>query len=228
MSGRDKRGSHRKPDEPFLMLTLSMAQDPAIFELSPIAAKTLLLFYRAHIHASAENETWFQMPRRWIVRMLGVSMSTADRVLAELEAARLIVQRGKRARRKPAYYRLALRSAEAVPMPAERNDGLQDAEAFNPGNVVMGDEVKASYVVMGDDSRARISRQWMKGKSPGRVGADSPSLATGGDGAQGRGGGPWVPPCGGLKCAKEGECLRYSDCPAEKLKNAARDGWPSR
>jgi DNA-binding MarR family transcriptional regulator len=115
MSGRGKRGSHRKGDEAFLMLTLSMARNPAILELSPIAAKALHLFYRAHIHASIDDKVWFPMPRRWIVKMLGVSMSTADRVLAELETAGLIVQQRKRALRKPACYRLALPSGDAIP-----------------------------------------------------------------------------------------------------------------
>ncbi len=186
------------------MLTKSMAQNPAILGLSPISAKTLLIFYRAHISADEQGSAWFAMPRKWVAKLLGVSMSTADRVLAELEAAGLIVQQGKRAWRKPACYRLAL----TVPVLAERNVGLCDASPLNPLNVVMGDDIAASNVVMGDDTRAHtLNLYHRRGNGSSRKSAaPSPSLAT--DAYVGG----WRPRCGGYACAKAGECLRPGLC----------------
>jgi hypothetical protein len=125
-------------------------------------------------------------------------------------------------------------------MSIERNEGLHDAQHFNPGNVlmgddiepsnvVMGDEVEASNVVMGDDSRARISSWLVKGNSGWAIGADSSlSLASGGGHAHGPRAGPWRPPCGGTDCFKNGGCLHHEWCPAERLGKSNEDGWPSR
>jgi hypothetical protein len=40
--------------------------------------------------------------------------------------------------------------------------------------------------------------------------------------------GRWRPPCGGIDCFKNGECLHHEWCPAERLGKSNGDGWPSR
>jgi len=143
---RKRKGSHRKDNEPFLMFTQTMARNPALLSISHSAAHILLVFYRAHIQASEEERTAFDMDRAWLVKLLKISRSTATRAIAELVRSRLIIKVGKRKLGGPCQYCLALPQDEASSEPpappdedVEHNQRFTETDHTNPSNVLMGE-----------------------------------------------------------------------------------------
>jgi hypothetical protein len=57
---------------------------------------------------------------------------------------------------------------------------------------------------------------------------DRPENSMKGEDKRRAGAGRWRPPCGGIDCGKQGECLHHEWCPAERLGKSNGDGWPSR
>ena len=158
------RGGHRKGDEPFLMLTQTMAQDPAVIALKGNAARGLLMFYRAHIQASAQGKASFEMDRRWLMKLLKVSKSSADRAIAQLVVAKLIIKHGRRALSGPCRYRLALPNDTDIgpPAPPEEHVEHNPEYAVAKSNSVTGDAINsvmadADNSVRTDTTRARMS-----------------------------------------------------------------------
>jgi hypothetical protein len=95
---KGRRGGHRKGNEPFLMLTQTMAQDRKLYygNLTKPALAAVQVFYRAHIEADAQGKDSFPMKRKWLMTLLKVSKRTVERIIVELLAAKVIVTAGKR------------------------------------------------------------------------------------------------------------------------------------
>jgi len=168
---KGRRGGHRKGNEAFLMLTETMMKNPAIFggNISHLAGHALLVFYRAHIHASADGNAAFDMDRVWLRKLLKISTATAERAIAELVAAKLIVKQGRRKLGGPCQYRLVLPDHDtdlgpSTPPdePVEHTDGLQKAPHTNRANVLKSERVntlKSEGVnpLKSERTRARLS-----------------------------------------------------------------------